>query len=174
MSLCKWVVSVYNVYTANRVGWGMVLLDPNAIGERVRQRRKDRQLSQRELAQVADISHSYVSHLEKGMYPRPGVDMLKKIGDALGASVEELLGVRSIDEYEQLGVLVEVPARYTPARADTVDVLLSYVSRLNVFDPVAVIAEWAALPTAEQDLVVSFIRMLSARQGKGGEASGTG
>lgn len=65
------------------------------IGRRVKEEREKRRpkWSARLLAHKAGISHSYVSHLEQGMYERPGVAMLQKIADALDIGFFDLIGI---------------------------------------------------------------------------------
>jgi transcriptional regulator with XRE-family HTH domain len=67
-------------------------VDGVAVGERVREEREKRGWSARALARAAGVSHSYVSHLEGGYYPRPGVDKLRRIANGLEVPLESLIG----------------------------------------------------------------------------------
>lgn len=59
-----------------------------AIGERIAELRKAKNLSQQQFAYEAEIERSYLSHLEKGR-KNISVDMLMKITTALNVSVKE-------------------------------------------------------------------------------------
>ena len=63
------------------------------IGTRIRKYREDRGLSQKELAQLIDVSNSRVSNWEQGIN-RPDADILAAICTALNVSPSELLDVR--------------------------------------------------------------------------------
>jgi len=63
------------------------------IGNRIRKYREIRKLSQKELAQLINVSNSRVSNWEQGIN-RPDVDILADICMALNVSPSELLDVR--------------------------------------------------------------------------------
>lgn len=60
------------------------------LGPRVRALRRHRGLTLVQLAALADLSHSFLSQLERGL-ARPSMASLDKIAAALGSSVVELL-----------------------------------------------------------------------------------
>ncbi len=63
-----------------------------ALGERIRQRRKEKQITAAGLARQAGISKSYLSAIEKGApTPRPSAEMLYHLATVLGTTVEDLL-----------------------------------------------------------------------------------
>jgi transcriptional regulator with XRE-family HTH domain len=66
-------------------------MDGAAIGRRVKRAREEMGWSARTLARYAGVSHSYVSHLEQGMYVRPSVEQLRKIALGLGVSLGSLV-----------------------------------------------------------------------------------
>jgi len=59
-----------------------------AIGERIAELRKAKNLSQQQFAYEAEIERSYLSHLEKGR-KNISVDMLVKITTALNISLKD-------------------------------------------------------------------------------------
>ncbi len=61
-----------------------------ALGAFIRTQRRMAELSQRELARLADLSDAYVSKLERGMH-HPTVGALRAIGVALNVRAEEML-----------------------------------------------------------------------------------
>ena len=66
--------------------------DPQAqaLGAFIRTQRRLAELSQRELARLADLSDAYVSKLERGMH-HPTVGALRAIGVALNVRAEEMM-----------------------------------------------------------------------------------
>ena len=55
------------------------------IGNALKDIRKGMKISQKELAQKAGISNTYISEIENNSR-RPGIDVLKSISDALGVN----------------------------------------------------------------------------------------
>ncbi len=62
------------------------------IGERIRTARKRAGLSQEAVARRADMSVKGMGDIERGDIPDPHISSLRKIADALGVPVGELLG----------------------------------------------------------------------------------
>lgn len=53
--------------------------------------RKEKNISQRELAKQINISAGYLSHLENGGRNNPSILVIKKIANILGKDISELL-----------------------------------------------------------------------------------
>lgn len=66
--------------------------EPTVFGERLKDLRETRGLSQRKLAEQADVPPAIISHFETGERQYPSADNLVKIADALSVSVDYLLG----------------------------------------------------------------------------------
>ncbi len=64
------------------------------IGNRIRYQRKKRNLSQEELAEMSDLSTSFIGQLERGS-KQPTIDSLYKITNSFGMSLSDFL--RDID-----------------------------------------------------------------------------
>lgn len=62
------------------------------LSERLREVRKDKKLTQQELAEKAGLHLTYVGHLELGKY-HPTVFVMWKIAKALNVSFEDLVNV---------------------------------------------------------------------------------
>lgn len=67
-----------------------------ALGAWIRERRTATLVNQRELANRAGISRSYLCDIERGRGTKPSVEMLDRIATALGADRNELLRVAGI------------------------------------------------------------------------------
>ncbi|MGH2533361.1 MAG: helix-turn-helix domain-containing protein [Thermomicrobiales bacterium] len=66
--------------------WGL------EVGLRVRELRMQRDLTQQELAHLADLSISSVSRLERGDRP-PTIRMLRRLAVVFSIKLQELLGI---------------------------------------------------------------------------------
>lgn len=60
------------------------------IGKRVREARKQQHISQAELAELTELSVSYISHIETA-YKHASLSSLLQIANALGITMDELL-----------------------------------------------------------------------------------
>lgn len=65
-------------------------IDYKAIGVRIKRFRKERKLSQEQLAEVVDISVPHMSNIETGK-TRLSMQLLVDLSNALGATPDELL-----------------------------------------------------------------------------------
>lgn len=64
-------------------------------GERIKELRAARKLSQRALAKMAGVSFSYIARLELGHYHSPSVEIARKIAKALGTTDRKLFPERA-------------------------------------------------------------------------------
>jgi len=62
----------------------------DALGEFIRSQRRIAELSQRELARLADVSDAYLSQLERGLH-EPSVRVLNGLAQALNVPSDKLL-----------------------------------------------------------------------------------
>lgn len=60
------------------------------LGEFIRAQRQFNQLSQRELAKLADLSDTYMSQLERGMH-EPSIRVLRAVANSLGIKANQLI-----------------------------------------------------------------------------------
>ncbi|MEX2340952.1 MAG: helix-turn-helix transcriptional regulator [Candidatus Paceibacterota bacterium] len=58
---------------------------------RVKRLREKLGLSQEKLARLADVSNNTIINIESGKQQNPTVETIKKIANALGVSIEELV-----------------------------------------------------------------------------------
>lgn len=63
-----------------------------ALGERVRTLRKERQLGQEPLADLASLHRTHIYSIEKGR-ANPSFETLLKVADALEVSLSELVDI---------------------------------------------------------------------------------
>ena len=69
-----------------------------AFGEFIKSQRKLAEMSQRELAKLADLSDAYLSQLERGLH-EPSVRVLNGLSDALNVPTERLLRFLGREEH---------------------------------------------------------------------------
>lgn len=65
---------------------------PNWIGERIRELRKEKGISQEALAVKAGMPMVSLAKVEQGKIQKPAFQMVWKIAIALGVSVDEFIG----------------------------------------------------------------------------------
>lgn len=58
---------------------------------KVKRLREKLGLSQEKLARLADVSNNTIVNIESGKQQNPTVETIKKVADALGVSIEELV-----------------------------------------------------------------------------------
>jgi transcriptional regulator with XRE-family HTH domain len=68
------------------------------LGERVAKLRRERQLSQKELAQRVGVHQSFISKMEGGEQTNPNAETLKGLARALGCTTDYLVGMYDEDE----------------------------------------------------------------------------
>jgi transcriptional regulator with XRE-family HTH domain len=61
------------------------------FGQELKAIRKEKNISIRKLAELAEISHAYISQIENGKRDRPKPDLIKKLSKALGVSYTQML-----------------------------------------------------------------------------------
>src|SRR3712207_917822 len=64
---------------------------PMPLGEQIRKRREEKNVSAAELARQAGISKGYISQIEQDGTVRPSADVLYRLATALGTTVADLL-----------------------------------------------------------------------------------
>lgn len=65
-------------------------MSPNKFGEFVSERRKEKKISLRRMAELLDLSPAYWSDIEKGRRNPPNINKLQEIAKLLGLSHDEL------------------------------------------------------------------------------------
>ena len=66
-------------------------MENGKFGKRLKELRKKAGLSQRTVADFADISFTYLSKIENGVTPPPGEEVIVKLAEVLSADKDELL-----------------------------------------------------------------------------------
>lgn len=73
----------------------MIALMGTPLGDRIRAHRKQQGLTQGQLATFARVKRSWLSLVEAGERERPNAEMLARVADTLGVSVEYLVSGRT-------------------------------------------------------------------------------
>ena len=71
------------------LAWGDTM---EGFGERLRKERKKAKLTQEQLAEMIDMSHAFIGHLERGTRI-PSVETVVRLCRALGIGSDRLLGI---------------------------------------------------------------------------------
>lgn len=131
-------------------------MDDN-IGERIKVIRNARFISQDDLAQRVGVSKSTVSRWESGSIENIGGSTLRKVAEALGTSLNVLLGISgpTIEELRANGIGVRMVKQPEPAPSvPTLDSIISQLQQLK---------ETPQLSREDQALLDSF-HALSPKQ----------
>ncbi len=63
----------------------------SSIGENIRKYRQQKEVSQDRLSKLADVAFHTIVKIESGETPNPTIETVKKIADALGVSLDDLM-----------------------------------------------------------------------------------
>lgn len=63
----------------------------SSIGENIRKYRQQKAISQDHLSKLANVAFHTVVKIESGETPNPTIETVKKIADALGVSLDDLM-----------------------------------------------------------------------------------
>jgi len=61
------------------------------IGENIRKYRLQKDMSQDRLSKLADVAFHTIVKIESGETPNPTIETVRKIADALGVSIDDLM-----------------------------------------------------------------------------------
>jgi transcriptional regulator with XRE-family HTH domain len=89
-----------------------------ALGAFIRERRKQANLSLRQLAELTSLSNPYLSQVERGLH-QPSVRVLRAISDALNLSAETLLAQAGLIDAIASGAGARAGAGDEPVVPDT-------------------------------------------------------
>jgi len=65
--------------------------EKSTIGENIKKYRKLAGISQDQLSKKADLAFHTIAKIEAGSTPNPTIETVKKIADALGVSLDDLM-----------------------------------------------------------------------------------
>lgn len=128
------------------------MYDSRMLANRVLLSRRDLGWDQKQLSEQSGVSRPYISQIERARKTNVSVDVLFSLADALGVSVQYLLGLEDAPLIEPSGaVLREVAGEYVTFDVDSDD------ERRLVR---SLIAEFNALPRRAQEAAIEMIRIL--------------
>ena len=73
------------------------------IGNRLKQLRKEKDVTQQEISEQLDISRGIYGNYETG-FAKPPIDVLEKLADYFNVSTDYLLGRTEIKKYEDMQI----------------------------------------------------------------------
>ncbi|NFN85900.1 helix-turn-helix transcriptional regulator [Clostridium sporogenes] len=84
-------------------------MSPNKFGEFVSERRKEKKISLRRMAELLDLSPAYWSDIEKGRRNPPNINKLQEIANILGLSHDELDDMIDIASEDRDEIPMDLP-----------------------------------------------------------------
>ncbi|MBQ7848452.1 MAG: helix-turn-helix transcriptional regulator [Clostridia bacterium] len=100
-------------------------MDYQALGQRIRTRRRAQQLTQEALAERVGISASFLGHIERGTRVL-SVETLLSFCQALAATPDELLGM------EHTALAAQLPQRVTVSAASLLQGVTDLLKNLQI------------------------------------------
>ena len=76
-----------------------------SLGTRLRKRREELGLSQRELARLVNTRQATISDLERGTLRNPGIAIVRRLAKVLGVTADYLIGMYEEEESELLATV---------------------------------------------------------------------
>ena len=122
------------------------------LGQRVLLSRRDLGWDQEQLAAASTVSRSRISEIERGKASNVGVEGIVSLAEALGVSVEYLLGLSDAPIVEPAGAVL----REMAGGSVTIDVDSDDERRLVR----ALLAEFVALPAGVQPIAIEMVKLL--------------
>ncbi|CCQ98652.1 putative transcription factor, MBF1 like protein [[Clostridium] ultunense Esp] len=101
---------------------------PKIIGERIRKYRKERGLSQEELAYMANLHTSYIGQLERGE-KNATLESIEKVANALGITLEQLFRSIKTDSNSKDDTLTQI---VTQLQARSIEDQTIFLQMLNL------------------------------------------
>ena len=83
-----------------------------SLGTRLRKRREELGLSQRELARLVNTRQATISDLERGTLRNPGIDIVRRLAKVLGVTADYLIGM--YEEEDEESALIDVGMSAAP------------------------------------------------------------
>ena len=113
------------------------------LGAFIRERRKQANLSLRQLAELTSLSNPYLSQIERGLH-QPSVRVLKQISDALNVSAETLMAQAGLIDKVAAGAAGE-SAEATPKPIPPTEDAIRADERLSAEQKAALIAVYRSM-----------------------------
>jgi transcriptional regulator with XRE-family HTH domain len=98
-----------------------------AFGEKIKQVRQAKGISLEKLHEMTKVSKTHLFQLEKGEFTNPTMETLKKIADALGTTVTNLLNE---DQKFDLNTIPESLKDFMEFYSDQMDISLAHIRML--------------------------------------------
>jgi XRE family transcriptional regulator, master regulator for biofilm formation len=103
------------------------------VGDRIKKIRLEKNLTINELAQLSQISKSYISSIERGLQKNPSIKILKKLAETLNVPLESIisLDINEITLDDEWIETLEVAIRHGLTKEDFSN-LLSFLHYIRI------------------------------------------
>ncbi|MEQ1704782.1 MAG: helix-turn-helix transcriptional regulator [Rickettsiales bacterium] len=82
------------------------------FGDIIKVLREEHEISQRQFAMKLDITPTYLSKIERGEFPPPSEEVIKRMAHLLDYDTDELLAYADKVDSELLAIIQSAPQRY--------------------------------------------------------------
>lgn len=88
------------------------MINKQEFGDIIKELREEQGISQRQFAIKLNITPTYLSKIERGEFPPPSEEVIKKMADLLNYDINDLLAYADKVDSELLAIIQSSPQKY--------------------------------------------------------------
>jgi len=88
------------------------MTNKETFGKKIKKLREEKEYSQRQFAIALDVTPTYLSKIERGEFPAPSEEVIKKMSHLLGYDTDLLLSYANKVDSELLAIIQNSPQKY--------------------------------------------------------------
>lgn len=108
------------------ISWVLIMINFDAIGKRIKEKRKELLLTQEKLAEMLDVSVEHLSRIETGSY-RPSLALIEKICRIFGVDESELMFGDKKDYQFNKGLYFKIES-LTAEKREAIEKIIDYMN----------------------------------------------
>lgn len=135
------------------------------LGDCVKEYREYHKLSQRQFAEMCELSNAYISILEKNLNPKTGeppvptVGVYKKIASAMGVSMQSLME-KANESSVSLGFKMAFDMPAMPFHPDVIDMVSQRIEETKNYKENEILSLFAAMTDTDKDKLLDYARFI--------------
>lgn len=135
------------------------------LGECVKEYREYHKLSQRQFAEMCELSNAYISILEKNLNPKTGeppvptVGVYKKIASAMGISMQSLME-KANESPVSLGFKMAFDMSAMPFHPDVIDMVSQRIEETKNHKENEILSLFTTMTDTDKDKLLDYARFI--------------
>lgn len=135
------------------------------LGDCVKEYREYHKLSQRQFAEMCELSNAYISILEKNLNPKTGeapvptVGVYKKIANAMGISTQSLME-KANESSVSLGFKMAFDIPAMPFHPDVINMVEQRIEDLNNAKEKEILSLFASMTDTDKEKLLDYARFI--------------